>query len=151
MPLWTIYHPPEAYTDQDKREFAAAITANYVRIGLPKFYAVALFQPVDAASFLVGGEPTGKTVRIVVEHIAVHVDEDDTAMRLRTRESLNALIAPFTSDRGLDVEFHVDETPRDLWMIGGIAPPPWGSDAEKLWARENHPVPYDESAAPAAT
>ncbi|MFB7113044.1 tautomerase family protein [Streptomyces sp. NPDC056190] len=39
-------------------------------------------------------------------------------------------------------EFHVDETPRDLWMTDGIAPPPPGSEAEKLWVQENRPVPY---------
>jgi Putative oxalocrotonate tautomerase enzyme len=34
------------------------------------------------------------------------------------------------------------ETPRELWMIDGFAPPPAGSDAEKLWAKENRAIPY---------
>ncbi|WP_344640457.1 tautomerase family protein [Kitasatospora cystarginea] len=51
-------------------------------------------------------------------------------------------IAPHTTERGLYCEFHVDETPRDLWMTDGVAPPPSGSEAEKLWVQENRPVPY---------
>ncbi|WP_425300299.1 tautomerase family protein [Nocardia farcinica] len=50
--------------------------------------------------------------------------------------------ASFTHDRGLHCEFHVDETPRDLWMIGGLHPPPAGSAAEKQWVAAGKPVPY---------
>ena len=140
MPLWSIYHPAEVYSEQDKRDFAADITTSYTRIGLPKFYVVTVFTAVDPADFLIGGEPAGDAVRIVIDHIAVHVG--DSAQRRRTTDSLNALIAPYTTDRGLRVEFNVDEVPRDLWMIGGLYPPPWRSDAEKLWAERNEPVAY---------
>lgn len=80
------------------------------------------------------------TVRIVIEHIALHMD--DPERRRRSSEEIGKVIAPYTTDRGLHVEFHIDETPRDLWMIDGISPPPSGSDAEKLWVQENRPVPY---------
>ena len=141
MPLWTIHHPVGAYSEQDKRDFAADVTATYsTTIGLPKFYVVTLFREVDAASFLIGGEPRDDTVRVVVEHIAVHVD--DVERRRRTAQRLHSVIAPYTTDRGLHVEFHVDETPRDLWMIDGLYPPPFGSDAEKIWYEKNQPVPY---------
>jgi hypothetical protein len=52
------------------------------------------------------------------------------------------VIEPFATGKGLRWEFHIDETPKDLWMIDGFVPPPSGSDAEKLWARENRPIPY---------
>jgi len=39
-------------------------------------------------------------------------------------------------------EFRADETPRDLWMINGLIPPPHGSDAEQLWASENLAILY---------
>jgi hypothetical protein len=51
------------------------------------------------------------------------------------------VVAPYTTDRGLHTEFHVDETPQDLWMINGLWPPPGGSDGEKLWAEKNATVP----------
>ncbi|MEU1596043.1 tautomerase family protein [Streptomyces sp. NPDC005708] len=51
-------------------------------------------------------------------------------------------ISSVPQERGLYVEFHVGETPRELWMVEGQVPPPRGSEAERLWVRENRPVPY---------
>ncbi|RZT85683.1 phenylpyruvate tautomerase PptA (4-oxalocrotonate tautomerase family) [Pseudonocardia sediminis] len=140
MPLWSVHHPPKAYSAQDKRDFATAVTGYYTRVGLPKFYVVVNFQEVDAESLFVGGEPATDTVRIVIEHIARH--SKDPESRKRIGESIQKVIAPFTVDRGLHTEFHVDETPQDLWMIDGLWPPPGGSDAEKLWVEQNRPIPY---------
>ncbi|MBV6700185.1 tautomerase family protein [Kitasatospora aureofaciens] len=140
MPLWHVYHPPGTYTPQQKQQLAADITGFYTRFGLPKFYVVTLFHEVDASSFYVGDEPSRNAVRIVVEHIARHTDEP--VLRKRTGEVLAELLAPHTKDRGLYCEFHIDETPRDLWMIDGIAPPPSHSEAERRWAEENRPTPY---------
>lgn len=140
MPLWTIHHPVDAYSAQDKREFATAITGMYTSIGLPAFYAVTVFNPVHRESFLVGGEARDDSVRIAVEHIAVHTQ--DPSQQRRVSESISRLIAPFTIDRGLHSEFHVDETPRDLWMIDGVWPPPFGSAGERVWVEQNRPVPY---------
>jgi phenylpyruvate tautomerase PptA (4-oxalocrotonate tautomerase family) len=140
MPLWHVYHPPGAYTDAQKKQLAADVTGLYAGVGLPRFYVVTLFHEVDPSSFYVGGESSGTSVRVVVEHIARHTD--DPAARLRTGEALHRLLAPHTTDRGLYLEFHVDETPRDMWMIDGLHPPPTRSEAEALWVRENRPVPY---------
>ncbi|MEV5007421.1 tautomerase family protein [Streptomyces sp. NPDC056159] len=140
MPLWHVYHPPGTYTAQEKQQFADDITGIYTRFGLPKFYVVTLFHEIDATSFYIGGEPRQAAVRIVVAHIARHLD--DATARRRTGETLARVVAPHTTERGLYCEFHVDETPRDLWMTDGIAPPPPGSEAEKLWVQENRPVPY---------
>ncbi|MBH1938717.1 tautomerase family protein [Streptomyces sp. AV19] len=140
MPLWHVHHPVGAYSARQKREFAADVTEFYTRFGLPKFYVVTLFHEVEESSFLVGGEPSGATVRIVVEHIARHVEDPD--VRTRMSEALGRLVAPHTQERGFHCEFHVNETPRDLWMIDGMAPPPSRSEAERLWVRENRPVAY---------
>lgn len=140
MPLWHVYHPPGTYTPQQKQQLADDITGLYTRVGLPKFYVVTLFHEIDGTSFYIGGEPTTKAVRIVVEHIARHTD--DPVRRERTSEALARMLAPHTTERGLYCEFHIDETPRDLWMTDGIAPPPSDSEAEKLWVRENRPIPY---------
>ncbi|MEU6404013.1 tautomerase family protein [Streptomyces sp. NPDC046985] len=141
MPLWHIYHPADAYTPEDKERIAKDVTDVYARIGLPRFYVVTLFHQIEADSYYVGGEPTDKTVRVVIEHIARQLN--DPALRKATGEKLNAVLAPYTTDRDLYLEFHIDETPRDLWMTGGIWPPPAGSEAERLWAKENRPVPYE--------
>lgn len=139
MPLWHIYHRPGTYTAEDKRDFATDITAYYSRFGLPPFYAVALFHEIPADSFYVGGEPVA-SVRITIDHLARQLDDPDrrTAM---TRQ-LHDLMAPYTHDRGLHLEFNINEVPRDTWMIAGSFPPPAGSTAERDWARANRPLPY---------
>ena len=140
MPLWQIHHPSGAYTPDDKQRFAADITGFYTQFGLPRFYVVVLFHELPEDSCFVGGEPAGKAVRITIEHIARHSQSPES--RRRTGDALSGLIDPYTRDRGYYVEFHIDETPQDLWMIDGIWPPPARSAAEKLWARENRPIPY---------
>ncbi|MGY4921918.1 tautomerase family protein [Streptomyces sp. 900105755] len=51
------------------------------------------------------------------------------------------MVAFHTTERDLYCEFHIDETPRDLWRTDGIAPPLSKSEAEKLWVQENRPIP----------
>ena len=140
MPLWNVYHPAGAYTEQEKRDFADRVTSNYEARGLPRFYVVTLFHEVDRDSFYIGGEPADDVVRITIDHIARHLT--DPATRESSRQRIGALIEPFAAGKGLRWEFHIDETPRDLWMINGLVPPPSSSDAEKQWARENRAIPY---------
>ncbi|MFF0491834.1 tautomerase family protein [Nocardia sp. NPDC004068] len=140
MPLWQIHHPVGAYSEQDKRAFATDITAIYTAVGLPAFYVVVLFHEVPAADYYVGGEPSDATVRIVVKHLARHLDDPDRR-RVMT-ERLDATLHPYTRDRKLHWEFHVEESPRDLWMIAGLWPPDPGTDAERAWAEANRPLPY---------
>ena len=140
MPLWHVYHPVGAYTEQEKREFADRVTDLYEAVGLPRFYVVTLFHEVDRGSFYVGGEPVDDVVRFVVDHIARRLE--DPGARAAARQRIGDTIQPFAAGKGLRWEFHIDETPKDLWMINGLVPPPGRSDAEKLWAKENRAVPY---------
>jgi phenylpyruvate tautomerase PptA (4-oxalocrotonate tautomerase family) len=140
MPLWHIYHPADIYSDKDKQDFANDITALYRSVGLPEFYVVVLFQEIRRTDFFVGGKPAEDTVRIVVEHLARHLD--DPVLREKSTRRLDSIMAPYTRDRGLHYEFHTCESPRDLWMIAGLFPPGAGTEAEQLWARENKPIPY---------
>lgn len=140
MPLWHIYHPANTYSDSDKRAFANDITELYTSFGLPAFYVVVLFKEIQESDCFVGGKPSGDTVRIVVEHLARHLN--DPEMRRRSTEKLNSIMVPYTGDRGLHWEFHTYESPRDLWRIAGLVPPDPGTDAEKVWARDNQPSPY---------
>jgi 4-oxalocrotonate tautomerase family enzyme len=140
MPLWNVYHPVGAYSEEEKREFADRVTSLYETRGLPRFYVVTLFHEVDRGSFYVGGEPVDDVVRVAIDNIAIHVE--DLARRESVRNRIGSVIQPFATDKGLHWEFHVDETPRDLWMIDGLVPPPTGSGAEQLWAKENRAIPY---------
>ena len=140
MPLWSVYHPVGAYTEEEKREFADRVTSLYQARGLPRFYVVILFHEVDRGSFYVGGEPVDDRVRIAIDQIARHYA--DAASKHSARERIGAVIEPFAAGKGLRWEFHVDETPRELWIIDGLVPPPTGSEAEQLWAKENRAIPY---------
>jgi phenylpyruvate tautomerase PptA (4-oxalocrotonate tautomerase family) len=140
MPLWIVYHPAGAYSEEEKRDFADRVASLYAARGLPRFYVVTLFHEVDRGSFYVGGEPVNDRVRIAIDHIARHYP--DPASKDSARERIGAVIQPFAAGKGLRWEFHVDETPRDLWMIDGLVPPPTGSEAEQLWAKENRAIPY---------
>jgi hypothetical protein len=34
----------------------------------------------------------------------------------------------------------------DLWRVQGLMAPPAESDMERLWAKENRPIPYEVAA-----
>lgn len=54
------------------------------------------------------------------------------------------LLAPHIAARGdLTWEYNITEPPQDLWKIQGIKPPPFRSDAEKLWAQQNVPSAWE--------
>lgn len=145
MPLWLIFHPTDTFEDVASRQaLAKDITKIYTDIGLPAFYAVINFITLPSQSMWVGGEQkTDKPfIRLVAEHIAVNLPNDDDAYK-RTTRRLEEALKPHIADRGYDWEFHVDETERRLWQVNGMIPPQYKSEAEKLWAKENRAVPYD--------
>ncbi len=74
----------------------------------------------------------------------MHMNGDAERHRGMTTRIVAAL-KPHVADRGYDFEFHVDETERNLWMVNGLTPPPFKSEAEKLWFRENRPVEWEEA------
>jgi putative oxalocrotonate tautomerase-like protein len=54
-------------------------------------------------------------------------------------------VAPYTTDRDLRWEVHIDDTPWELWSVDGRKPPAEGSEEEQRWARENKPYVPAES------
>ncbi|KAK0726146.1 putative oxalocrotonate tautomerase [Lasiosphaeris hirsuta] len=147
MPLWLVFHPEGTFkTTETKQALAADITTLYTGGGLPAFYVVVNFITLPHTSIFVGGENTSPDkpfIRFMVDHLAVHFD---APQKLRVINKLDALIKPHVADKGYDWEFHIDETPRDLWKINGIVPPPFQSEAEKLWAKENKAVEWEGKA-----
>ena len=146
MPLWNVFHPVGAFSPADKALISKGITGLYRM--LPRFYVGVVFQEIREDSFYVGGEPAGDFVRVWVDHIARTFPDEE--LKLRFLGACDRIFAPFTSERGLRWELHVDETPFSLWSIQGLRPPPPNSEAEKRWVAENRPSPYDLAVAPAS-
>ena len=142
MPLWKIYHPADAYSAEDKRDIAQAITSVYGRV-MPKFYVGVVFEAVSPDNFFIGGEPHPRFVRIAVDHIARTFQSDELKTAFMSR--MSKLLATWTSERGLDWEIHVDETPFELWTIQGHFPPREGTEDEKRWMAENRASPRTNS------
>lgn len=125
MPLWQIFHPEGTFTTpESKQALAADITSIYTTFSLPAFYVVVNFIPQPAHNTYIGGQnPTRPFIRLVVDHIAVHLGSDQTHMQSVTAR-VDAALKPHVADEGYDWEYHVDETPRGLWKINGLNPPP---------------------------
>src|SRR3546814_15185303 len=96
MPLWKIYHPFDAFTADDKKGIAQALTGIYGRV-MPKFYVGVVFQEVTEDNFYIGGEPHPRFIRIWVDHIARTFQSDE--MRVNFFTYVNKLLAPFIADR----------------------------------------------------
>ncbi|TPX30177.1 hypothetical protein SmJEL517_g06199 [Synchytrium microbalum] len=143
MPLHQIYHPVDAYSDKDKIEIAERITKMYTSIGLPPFYVVVLFHAVPSSSFYVGGRQTNKFIRVHTQHLARAFNGDSERKR-KSMEYLDVALKPYTQDRGYDWETHVTEVDRELWRENGLVPPLPGTEAEKVWVKENRAVPYSK-------
>lgn len=145
MPLWNIYHTASIFETHEIRDnIAKGITKLYTNGGLPDFYVVVQFIPLSASNIFVGGETRDKNpfVRLVVQHMAVHRHEGVDNFPARFSESINKVLRPFIAEKGYDWEITVSDTPRDFWRFNGIAPPPWRSEEEKVWARDGRPTEW---------
>jgi phenylpyruvate tautomerase PptA (4-oxalocrotonate tautomerase family) len=142
MPCWEMFVPEKSYEDEDKARLSEAITSIYVDYaGLPEFYVVVIFHEKAPNSIYVGGKAANNFVRIRIDH---NVPQMDTAeVRAACMAVIEEKVAPFVKERGFDWEVHIDETPIDLWRIQGLVPPPPESEVERLWAKENRPIPYE--------
>ncbi|OSS54733.1 hypothetical protein B5807_01616 [Epicoccum nigrum] len=147
MPLWLVFHPEGTFEDKASKEaFASDVTKIYTGVGLPAFYVVVNFIKMPENTAWVGGKAASKErpfIRLAIEHIAVHQPNEDEAYK-RTANRVDATIKPHIADKGYDWEFHIDETERRLWRINGLYPPPFQSEEEKVWARENRPVVFEK-------
>jgi len=102
MPLHRIYHPISAFSAADKAGLAEAITNVYTSRGLPAFYVVVLYIPIDNDSFYVGGKTTDNFIRIVSQHLARQFPDD--AAKHAFTEKFETILAPFIKDKGFDWE-----------------------------------------------
>ncbi|CAJ2500661.1 Uu.00g035140.m01.CDS01 [Anthostomella pinea] len=152
MPFWQIFHTPTAFADLSaKAALVRDITAFYVSGGLPDFYVVVVFRPMTGEDMWVGGKPAAAHdrdsstlrrpfVRLVISHLAVQHGPNDAALGAMTDRINKWLVSHL---EWYDWEYTIDEPPRGGWRINGLAPPPHGTDAEKKWAAEAKPSPWE--------
>jgi phenylpyruvate tautomerase PptA (4-oxalocrotonate tautomerase family) len=143
MPLWKIHHPAAAYTEQDKKEFAEAVTSIYEAVPIPRFYVVVIFEEVAAGNMFVSGDVHNGFVRIQIDQMARTMP--GPVIREWWTRMVDSVIAPWVGGRGYDWEFTITEPPSDLWSLQGEIPPPFESVAEKRWIAENKASPYGQA------
>ncbi len=142
MPLWQIFHPADAYTAEDKKEFSNRICSLYQMVPIPKIYVVVVFTPVPEDSYYVGGEPHGKFVRFKIDQMARTIP--GPVLRSWWMRRIEEIIAPWVKERGFEWEVQIAEPPSDLWTMNGFIPPPFNSVAEKRWIADNATSAYTE-------
>ena len=62
-------------------------------------------------------------------------------IRAKFIQMVDEALAPYVRDRGLNWEYHIDETSYELWSIQGYRPPLPGTEDEVRWRAENRPSP----------
>jgi phenylpyruvate tautomerase PptA (4-oxalocrotonate tautomerase family) len=123
MPFWKIYHSPNTLTQEDKSTLSASITEYYVSVGLPAYYVNIFYLPLPSSDFYVGGKPESKKLSIEILHIARQWDSTEPARATYFKNSINNILKPYTTDKGVQLEFCVVQGPPQLWRINGIDPP----------------------------
>lgn len=147
MPLWQFFHPPTAFsTAQEKQAVVDDITRLYTGWGLPAFYVVVQFFPLDVAggtaNFFIGGTPATNFVRVIVHHLAFQ-SQGSLAAHKHIANGVDKILKPYLEDKGLDCEYHVSESPPTMWKINGYVPPVMGDAAVATWVKDNKPSPYE--------
>jgi phenylpyruvate tautomerase PptA (4-oxalocrotonate tautomerase family) len=102
MSLHRIYHPAGAYSDSDKQGLAGRITALYTAAGLPAFYVNVIFVSIEENSFFVGGQVKDKYIRIVIQHLAKHLQNDE--IKKTFMEKYKKAVSPYTKEKNYDWE-----------------------------------------------
>lgn len=149
MPLWNIYHTPDVFdSDTIRADLARDITHLYTSSGLPEFYVVVQFIPLQPGNVFVAAKPGNARdrpfVRLCVEHMAVHKHEAPEGMSMRFSKRIDQALRPYIGDKGYDWEITVTDTSRDFWRINGISPPPFQSEAEKVWFDNGRPSEWED-------
>ncbi|KAN0091749.1 putative oxalocrotonate tautomerase [Hyaloscypha variabilis] len=146
MPLWVFTHSQNTFSPLEKKELAQIITNLYVKVLIPAFFVNLQFIELALSDIYVGGEGRSESLKytsISMYHPARGFDNDDSKKRFL--DKVDSILTPRFQAKGMDWEYFIQETPRDLWRINGIAPPVAGSELEKEWFRLNKPIAGLES------
>lgn len=138
MPSWYIKHSPNTITAPEKEQLAKSITRLYVSVGLPAFYVqVHFIENIPGTSF-VGGELHPNFAALTIYHIARAFKTDEAKRGFLA--AVDEILNPFFEPKGMEWEYFIAESSRDLWKINGLVPPQPGSEGEKKWAELNKAV-----------
>ncbi|KAF4414805.1 Tautomerase [Fusarium acutatum] len=140
MPLWVFGHSAGAFTAEEKKDLAEAITQLYVNFGLPAFYVNVQFIALGTDDMWYGGRPHPKFTMITIYHVARNVQDLNAEERSEFLAAVDGVLTPRMTKTGMGWEYFISESRREFWKIDGIAPPPTGSPLEKLWFDHNRPV-----------
>ena len=121
---------------------AQSLTQIYTAAGLPPFYVRVRFNENQPSNVYSGGEPHKELVLIQVWHLARQMTSDEQKKRFLAW--VDSILTPVFEPKGVDWEYFVTETPRDLWKINGLIPPSPGSELEKKWVELNRPFAEKE-------
>ena len=164
MPLWHLYVPEDAFTDEDMHDLANRITNIYSSpeamenfgFSFPRFYTSVIFHEIKPARFCIGGEPRDKFIQIQVAHIAGGTDGDDRPVNDQVAETMGVTVQelfdryfslvlpalkPYIEDRGYEWEFSIQNDPAVSWRIDGMIPPAPGTEDMRRWDKENKASP----------
>jgi phenylpyruvate tautomerase PptA (4-oxalocrotonate tautomerase family) len=141
MPLLRFYLSPNLLSAEEKKDLSQKLTAIYTFRGLPAFYVNVVFLEIPPGSLYVGGEPADDFVRICIEHIALKFPSEERQQLYMKK--LDDIIMSIFDPKGLRWEYHINETPRELWKIQSIIPPPHQSEGEQKWFRENRATVWE--------
>jgi phenylpyruvate tautomerase PptA (4-oxalocrotonate tautomerase family) len=142
MPLLRFYLAPNLLSPAEKHELAKKITDFYrSRSPMPAFYIDVIYIEVPPDSIYIGGEESGDFIRLCIEHIYMNFPNE--VRQLSYLDGLDKILTPTFQSKGLRWEYHINNTPRELWKVQGLVPPPFGSSAEQVWMKENRATPYE--------
>lgn len=110
MPLWLVFHPTGTFEDAaSKQALKKDITKIYTAIGLPAFYVVVNFIKLPPRDVWVGAERKIEKlfIRIVAEHIAVRLNDEDRIYK-ETCDAIENPLKLYIAEKGHDWGFYVD-------------------------------------------
>lgn len=142
MPRWTFEVTPDTLTRAEKDTLAQAITNNYVKLGLPAFLANVFFHENRIGTFYSGGKTPPNTVFFVIDHAARPFPSEEA--RLAFIDSINHIVEPILSPKGVKWEYNIYEHPADNWRVNGMIPPVQQEELWKKWRDQNAAVKYGE-------
>ena len=138
MPTWDFHLGSNLFSTEEKEHLAKSITKLYQASGLPAFYVRVRFNENQPTNVYTGGESDPGFIVIQVWHLARTMPTDE--IKKRFLQGVDKVLNPFMEAKGLDWEYYVNESPRDLWKINGLVPPPPNSEMEKRWVKENRAI-----------
>ena len=138
MPLWDFHLSSNLLSTEEKEDIAKSITKIYTASSLPAFYVRVRFNENQPSNVYSGGESHNKLILIQVWHLARQFTSDEQKKKFLQR--VDAVLNPVMDEKGVDWEYFVNESPRDLWKINGLVPPLPGSEMERKWVDVNRPT-----------